>query len=176
MAHQTEPSTFRIDTTLLEQLKLEAERKQINLNALVSQILKFHVEWHAKAVMAGYVPIRKALVRAVVDSLTEEQINNIGNVYSRDLLEATLIITGKKPSSESVFELLDKWVRASGFEYHREIDKENDRMVYVIQHNIGMNWSRLLARVLGQATSLFTGNKPDFVAADNTLFIALNLK
>jgi hypothetical protein len=176
LAHQTEPSTFRIDTTLLEQLKLEAERKQINLNVLVNQILKFHVEWHVKAAMAGYVPIRKALVRAVIDSLTEEQINNIGNIYSRDLLEATLIITGEKPSSESIFELLDKWVKASGFEYHREMDKENDRMVYVIQHNIGMNWSRLLALVLGQAASLFTGGKPDFVAADNTLFIALNSK
>lgn len=172
---QTEPSTFRVDTALLDQLRLEANRKQINLNTLVNQIFKLHVEWHAKAAMAGYVPLHRTLIKAMVDCLTEDEIDRIGNAYAHDLSDASLILTGKKHSSESVLELVDRWVKGSGFEYNREIDKENDRRVYVIQHNMGEKWSRLMAQILKQAISPFSYGTGNFAATDNTVLVALKV-
>lgn len=178
LGHQTEPSTFRIDSLLLKQLKLEAGSKQVSINTLVNQILKFHVDWHDKAVMAGYIPIRKSLIKAVVDSLTPDQINTIANAYSQELKEATLIMTGKQPESESILELLDKWVKAAGFEYSKQIDEKSKQITYIIRHNIGISWSKLMARVLGQALSQFPprDDEPNFVVADNTLIISISSK
>ncbi|MEO9363471.1 MAG: hypothetical protein ABI348_06175, partial [Nitrososphaera sp.] len=111
---------------VLEQLKREAEHKQISLNTLLNQIVKSHIEWHAIAPQAGYVPLRKPLIREMVDSLTREQIDEIGDKYVRDVSDPTLMITGKKFSSESFLELVDKWMRATGFEYQREVSKSHN--------------------------------------------------
>jgi hypothetical protein len=160
---------------MLEQLRSEAEHKQMSLNTLLVQVARSHTEWHTNARQAGYVPLRKPLIKALLDSLTLEQIDKIGDTYGQDLLEPILMITGKRPSPESTLEFIERWLRATGFEYHLEVDKHRSLVVYVIQHSIGRNWSQLMARILVRATSQFT-NKVDFEASDNTLFISLTLK
>jgi hypothetical protein len=177
----TESATFRFDKAVLEQLRREAEHKQVHLNTLVNQIVKSHIEWHTYAPQAGYIPVGKPLIRALVDSLTGEQIEEIGDRYAQTLSGPTLMITGKKLSAESILELVDRWVRASGFEYQHEEGKNNNnnhnhfRSVYVIQHNMGKNWSCLMARTLGQATSKFAAKAPNLQATENTLYIEFDL-
>ncbi|HEU4984575.1 MAG TPA: hypothetical protein VFT58_02950 [Nitrososphaera sp.] len=175
----TESVTFRFEKMVLEQLKREAEQKRINLNTLLNQIVKSHIEWHALAPQAGYVPLRKPLIRGMVDSLTREQIDEIANRYVQDVSDPTLMITGKKFSPESFLELVDRWMRATGFEYQHEVSKSNNNhrhFVYVILHNMGQNWSYLMAQILGRAASSFTIKKPDMRATESTLYIALDLE
>lgn len=116
----------------------------------------------------------------MVDSLTREEIDEIGDRYVQDVSDPTLMITGKKFSSESFLELVDRWMRATGFEYQRKVSKSHNNnhrhLVYVIQHNMGQNWSYLMARILGQTASNFTVTRPNLQATENTLYIALDLR
>src|SRR5581483_8319868 len=119
------------------------------------------------APQAGYVPLRKPLIRGMVDSLTRERIDEIANRYVQDVSDPTLMITGKKFSPESFLELVDRWMRATGFEYQHEVSKSNNNhrhFVYVILHNMGQNWFYLMAQILGRAASSFTIKKPDMRA------------
>jgi hypothetical protein len=175
MTNSTETVTFRLDTNTLEQLRSEAGHKQISLNAMLTHVVKSYMEWSAGARRAGYVPVRKPLIKALLDSLTSEQIDKIGDNYGQDLLEPILMVTGNRPSPESTLEFIERWLRATGFEFHIEVDEQHQLMVYVIQHNIGKNWSLLMARILVRATSQFAENA-DFEASENTLFLSFNLR
>lgn len=160
---------------MLEQLRSEAEHKQVSLNTMLIHVVKSYLEWSAGARPAGYVPLRKPLIKAMLDSLTVEQIDKIGDTYGQDLMEPILLVTGKRPSPESTLEFIERWLRATGFEFHVELDEQRRLMVYVIQHSIGKNWSLLMARILVRATSQFTENA-DFEASENTLFVSWTLR
>lgn len=51
--------TFRVDKDALNKIKFESSTKDINLNALVNQILKRYVEWDAFESKVGLVPLSK---------------------------------------------------------------------------------------------------------------------
>ena len=55
MNYSTEAATFRLDKSVLDRLGLEAESKQISLNALLNQIVRSHTDWHAYAARAGFI-------------------------------------------------------------------------------------------------------------------------
>lgn len=171
MTNPTEAATFRFDKTILDQLRIEAEQKQINLNTLLNQIARSHVEWHANAARAGFIPIRKGLVKRLFDPLTKEQIDALAEDVSRGLTDETMMIMTKERTEESIFELFERWIRVSGFNYHHEISE--DGRIFVIQHNMGENWSRYVSRIIEHAASEFRNVKPDIQVTENALFIKI---
>lgn len=177
MSNSTDAVTFRFDKIVLDQLKTEANQKRINLNTLVNQIVKSHIEWHANAAKAGFIPIRKQVVTRLFDSLTVEQVDKIAVDIARGLTDETMLVMAKKPTIESILELLERWLRFSGFNYHHKVEEYNHRHTYVIQHNMGKHWSYYLARLLEKAISEFAESvPPDVDATENALYIRLSVK
>lgn len=92
MSQYTEAATFRFDRSMLDQLRLEAKQKQINLNTLLNQIVRSHLEWHANAAKAGFVPIRRQVIRRLFDSLSEEQVRALASSVGQELTDETMLI------------------------------------------------------------------------------------
>lgn len=168
----TQAATFRLDKAVLDQLRLEAEQKQINLNTLVNQIVRSHIEWHANAAKAGFIPVRRYLIRRLFDPLTQEQIDTLGTSLSQDLSFGNMMMV-RGSTEKSILEFLERWLRACGFNYQREI-KEN-YYTYVIQHEMGIKWSYYLARLFEEIASIFKTAKPDIEATENALYIKLKI-
>ncbi|WP_148699842.1 hypothetical protein [Candidatus Nitrososphaera evergladensis] len=172
MAYPTEAATFRFDKKLLAQLRLESKEKRINLNTVLNQIVRSHIEWHANAAKAGFMPIRKALIKRLFDPMTKEQIDALAADVSRGLIEETMmIIMTSQRTEEPVFELLERWIRVSGFNYRHEVT--DDSHIFVIQHNMGENWSHYMGRLFEEAASEFMRVKPDTQVTENALFIRI---
>jgi hypothetical protein len=109
--------------------------------------------------------------------LTIEQIDEMAVDVARRLTDETMLIMSKKISAESIFELLERWLRFSGFNFHHETEEYNHRHTYVVQHNMGRHWSYYLARLLEEAVSEFAeGVPPDVDATENALYIRLSIK
>lgn len=177
MKESTEAATFRFDRAILEQLKLEARHKQISLNTLLNQIVRAHLEWHSNAARAGFVPVRKTVITKLFDSLTPEQIDVLARNGARGLADETLLIMSKKRSGASILEVTERWIRVAGFSYHHEVGPDdNNNHMYVIQHNMGRNWSYYLARLFEEATSEFVAARPDVEATENALYITVAFK
>ncbi|AIF85121.1 hypothetical protein NTE_03087 [Candidatus Nitrososphaera evergladensis SR1] len=171
MTNPTEAATFRFDKTMLDQLRVEAEQKQINLNTLLNQIVRSHIEWHANAARAGFIPIRRGVIKRLFDLLTKEQIDALAADVSRGLTDETMMIMTSERTEETIYELLERWIRISGFNYRHEISE--DARIFVIQHNMGENWSHYISRLIEYAASEFTDMKPETQVTENALFIRI---
>lgn len=156
---------------MLDQLRLEAEQKQINLNTLLNQIVRSHIEWYANAARAGFIPIRKGVIKRLFDSLTKEQVDALAEDVARGLTDETMMIMTKERTEESIFELFERWIRVSGFNYRHEISE--DSRILIIQHNMGENWSHYLSRLMEHAASGFMNIKPETQITENALFIRI---
>jgi hypothetical protein len=65
--HQSESITFRLDSTILNNLHSEAEQKDISVNTLVSHIIRRHIDWHSNAAKAGFVTVRRGLLSNLIN-------------------------------------------------------------------------------------------------------------
>jgi hypothetical protein len=175
----TEAVTFRFEQGIVRQLRLEAEHKKINTNTLLNQIVISHIEWHANATKAGFIPMRKALLKELFDSITQDNVDRIAARVARHVNDETMVIMSKNVSTQSILEVIDRWIRICGFNYHHEVNEEKDtgyQHTYVIQHDMGMNWSRYLAKLFEESFSEFMKSKPETTVTENTLLIAMSLK
>ena len=174
MTYSTVAATFRFDKTVLDQLRLEAEHKQISLNALLNQIARSHIDWHANAARAGFVPVRKKLIRRLFDSLTEEQVGTIASSLSQDLSDGNLMIMVRERTQKSILEFMERWLRVSGISYQR--DSNGNYVTYIIQHEMGKKWSYYLARLFEETASAFMTVKPDIKATEEALYVKLRIE
>jgi hypothetical protein len=171
LTNPTEPATFRLDKAMLDQLRQEAEEKRINLSTLLNQIIESHIKWHASATKAGFMPIRKIVIKKLFDSLTIENIDALATEVSLGLTDETMAIMSSKRSEKSVFELIDRWIKMSGFSYHHEVSENSH--IYVVHHNMGEKWSYYLSRIFDHIALEFMNTKPDTQTTENALFIKI---
>jgi hypothetical protein len=82
--HQSESITFRLDNTILNKLHREAEQKDISVNALVSHIIRNHIDWHSNAAKAGFVTVRRGLLSFLISKLPEKEISFIAEYIAKN--------------------------------------------------------------------------------------------
>ncbi len=68
---ESESITFRIPAKLLNELRREAEKKQVSLNTLTNQIFTDYVVWHTYAKQTGLFYVPKPLISRTANELTE---------------------------------------------------------------------------------------------------------
>jgi hypothetical protein len=176
LTNPTEAATFRLDKKFLDQLRLEAKEKQLNLNTLLNQIVRSHIEWHANATKAGFMPKRKKLIKRLFDSLTKEQVDALAADVSRGLTGETLMIMASKGTEESILELMERWIKISGFSYRHEVADGDGSHIFVIRHNMGEKWSYYLSRLFEQAALEFMNVKTDTQATEDAFYIRIRVK
>ena len=78
---ESESITFRIEKSILDEIRSEADQKMESVNTLVNQIIKSYVQWHkpARKARMGYFP--KVLMAKSMDYLTDEQVMQITEEY-----------------------------------------------------------------------------------------------
>jgi hypothetical protein len=60
-SHKSEATTFRIDHSIMEDLRKESRRKKEDLHVLINQILRFYVIWHKPSYVGGNIPFQNDL-------------------------------------------------------------------------------------------------------------------
>ena len=171
MPEMTEPSTFRLNRKLLEELKAESRQKDMSLNSLVNQIIKAHIEWHARAAAAGFIPIRRELIKELLEYLDEKEIDDLARRVVKHLTSTAMLVIIRKSNGTSAVELLDRWIRVSGLSYSLEL--EGDSRTYVIQHDMGWKWSYYLARLFEEVAYELKTGRPDIKITDGAFYIKL---
>ena len=70
----TESVTVRVDSSVMNQIRLESEQKLVSPNTLINQILKQYTKWHARAPNAGMIYIAKSFVSSLLQKFSNEEI------------------------------------------------------------------------------------------------------
>jgi hypothetical protein len=170
---QTETITLRLEKKILTKLRRESEQNQTSLNTLANQIFRQHIDWHSKASKAGYVPLQKPVIIKLLDRLSEEDVIRAAEDVSKDMFKDVLLLLRDENDLVSTLNVIETWVRVSGFPYKLEVDQEKEVYSYVIQHDMGKKFSLLLAtraRVILERL----GKQGSFVVTDNTIVLKVD--
>jgi hypothetical protein len=122
-------------------LRRESERNQTSLNTLANQIFRQHVDWHSKASKAGYVPLLKPVIIKLLDRLSEEDVIRVAEEVSKDMFKDVMLLMRDENDLVSTLNVIETWIRMSGFSYKLEVDEDKELYSYVIQHDMGKKFS-----------------------------------
>jgi hypothetical protein len=163
----TEGITFRIPSSSINQLREDSKKKQVSLNTLVNQILKDHLDWHRYAAQAGMFHVPKSTFNRLVDNLTEEELSNLAvTIAEKDFVDIGLLLRGEF-ALPSFLNILENWSRMSSIPYKHEIN--NDVHNFIIQHDMGRNFSFLTKELYRYILEEMFERKSDFIITDNTV-------
>ena len=165
--HQSESITFRLDNTILNKLHREAEQKDISVNTLVSHIIRRHIDWHSNAAKAGFVTVRRGLLSKLINRLSEKEISLIAEYIAKNETKDFVLLLRNEYNIESALDVIETWIKISGYPYRHEVN--HNRHSYVIQHDMGKNWSLYMAELYRFLFEEFGLKRTEFDLNHNTL-------
>jgi len=74
---KTQTVTFRLPSSLIKELRMDAELEGISFNNYVAKIFSNHIQWERYERKVGLLPMTEAFLREVLSQLTDEQIVNL---------------------------------------------------------------------------------------------------
>jgi hypothetical protein len=170
--HQSESITFRFDSNIVNKLHHEAEQKDISVNTLVSHIIRSHIDWHSNAAKAGFVTVRKGLLSNLINRLTEKEISSVAEYIAKTETKDFVLLLRNEYNIESALDVVETWIKISAYPYRHDVN--HSQHAYVIQHDMGKNWSLYLAELYRFLFEEFGLRRVEFDLNDNTLDFIVN--
>lgn len=147
---KTKTVSFRLSSSLIEELKQEAGMEKMNFNALISKILANHVLWEKYERKLGLLPMTKPFVKDAIQRLTEKEIIYLAEVIEKDTFADILNFMKGEYTVNDFIEILRTWLNVAWMQHH--IVTKKNTTIFKIQHDLGEKWS-LYVKTL--ATELF---------------------
>jgi hypothetical protein len=158
---KTRSVTFRIDSSVVDDLQREADSKEVSLNVLVNQVLKRYSEWGRYENKLGVMPVPKMMLSSLMDRAVtmakENGIKDIGPYRDQivdhaaklafDILKDSVLFMRKNYNLWVVLSVLQDYMKVSGIKADHIIQER--KHIFVIQHDLGDNWSIFTKALLG---------------------------
>ncbi|HXW02941.1 MAG TPA: hypothetical protein VD651_01575, partial [Nitrosarchaeum sp.] len=142
---KTRSITYRLPSKIVEELETEAMNNKISQNVLVKQILEKHVNWDRFSDKIGMIPIPRGILDSLGAEMSGDDINEIIKSVLPIIKDTVLFMKGKYDLKRCI-ETLEDYMRASGMKSDHRI--EGDLHHFIIQHELGMNWSFFTEQLL----------------------------
>ena len=142
---KTESVSFRIERSVLDDLRKESEQKVESLNVLVNQIFRFYTDYHKPLLISGNTYFSKAFISKIFDILNDEQIVEIAEDYVRRVIKEQMQMARWKYISSDYICGLRHWLDVSSFPYTH--DKTDGIDIITIRFDMGGKWSVFFGKV-----------------------------
>jgi hypothetical protein len=174
---KTRSVTFRLDSTVIDELQSEADNREISLNVLVNQILKRYSEWDRFENKIGMMPVPKVILSSLIDrAISVAKSSGIKDIdrYRDDiikqaaqlafgLMKDSVLFMKRQYNLWVVLAVLEEYMKVSGIKADHKIEGSR-KHVFIIQHELGENWSLFTKELL----SLIFANLANVRAEINT--------
>jgi hypothetical protein len=172
--YQSKSITFRLDGALLNKLHHEANQKDISVNTLASHIIRRHIDWHSNAAKAGFVTVRKGLLSNLINRLSEKEISSVAEYIAKNETKDFVLLLRNEYNIETALDVIETWIKISGYPYRHEVNYTQHS--YVIQHDMGKNWSLYMAELYRFVFEEFGLKKVEFDLNNNTLDFTVDIE
>jgi len=169
---ENETFTIRIDSTLLEELKKNADSVKSSPNSLIAKVISEYVDWHSFAKDIGEGYFNKKLVEQLVEQIPNESLNKLAKHFAENELREILLVIKKENSVAAFLTTLESWLRASSFSYRSEINEDFTKLV--INFNMGKKWAEFCEGVYLTLLHQLTTAKIETRVVDCTLVLTIN--
>ena len=144
---RTESVSFRIERSVLDDLRNESTQKVESLNVLVNQIFRFYVDSHKPWIRAGTTYFPKALISKIFDILSNEQIVEIAGHLTRDVKEMAQAgwPRNREYNLSEYINAVCSWLDVSGFPYTR--NKTDSSIIMTIRFDMSEKWCTFFGKL-----------------------------
>ena len=150
---KSEVISLRIDDDLKKKLLVETTRKKIPFNHLVNQILKLHVSWDEFGTQMGRLSVSRRTFRTFLNSLDEKKIVEIARTIAKEEYKTAAKFYFGKSDLHCVIQFMENWLDAADLKFRHITNGEKNS--YIINHDLGKNWSILFLTRLETILSEF---------------------
>jgi hypothetical protein len=170
---KTRSITYRLPATIVNELETEAVQKNISQNVLVKQILEKYVEWDRFSDKIGLIPIPKIILNSFGKEMSGENIHEIIKIVLPLIKDTVLFMKGTYDLKQCV-EILEDYMHASGMKSDHRIEGELHH--FIIQHELGINWSFFTEQLLKELFYQFLPDKNfKCQTTENTVIASIQL-
>lgn len=157
---KTRSVTFRIESSVVDELQREADAKEVSLNVLVNQVLRRFADWGRYENKLGIMPVPKDLLSSLMNKavvIAEE--NGIKDIdpyrdkivkqaaeFAFDIMKDSVLFMKKNYNLWTVLAVLQEYMKVSGINADHIINGR--KHIFVIQHDLGENWSLFTKELL----------------------------
>ena len=153
---KTRSITYRLPARVVEELETEAMHKNISQNVLVKQILEKYVNWDRFGDKIGMIPVPKGILDSLGMEMDGDDIDEIIKTVLPLIKDTVLFMKGKYDLKRCI-ETLEDYIRASGMKSDHRTEGELHH--FIIQHELGMNWSLFTEQLLKEIFHQFVPDK-----------------
>ena len=187
---KTRSITFRLESSIIEELQTEAEYRETSLNVLINQILRRYSNWERYENKMGMLPVPKIMLSSMMDEVMkigkENGIDDVimfRNLLMKELsqiafifLKDSVLLIKKNYNLLTVLEVLEQYMKVVGINSDHRID-DDGKHIYVIQHKLGENWSLFIKEFLILIFENLGKVKVDISSTQNTTVakVSINL-
>jgi len=152
----TRSITYRLPARMVEELETEADEKQISQNVLVKQIVDKYLQWDRFASKIGMIPVPKNLLMTLGEDMQGKDITKIVDAIVPVISESVLFMKGDYDLKRAI-ESLEDYMKASGMKSDHRM--EGNIHHFIIQHDLGKNWSLFTELLLKAIFNKFVPDK-----------------
>ena len=164
---KTETVTFRLPSSLVDELRMDAELESVSLNNYVAKIFSNHIQWERYERKVGLLPMTEAFLREVLSQLTEEQIVNLAQRLEKQKFKNILAFMKNSHDVEDFVEVMRAWLTVSWMQ--QSIEVRDGKYYFKIQHSLGTKWSLYVKTLISELSYDILGRKSDIYILGDTL-------
>lgn len=131
--------SFRLDEDIVDAMRQEADEEEISLNVLANHIFRRYVEWERDAQKAGFIPITRQLLIALINEIDDKKIEELVRKTGKDVVKEQILYMESNYDLDSFIKWLESRNRISGFAQKHVINGKIHE--FIIQHGLNMKWS-----------------------------------
>jgi hypothetical protein len=164
---KTETVTFRFPSSLIDELRMDAELQGISLNNYAAKIFSNHIQWERYERKVGLLPMTEAFLREVLSQLTDEQIVNLAQRLEKQKFTNILAFMKNSHEVDDFVEVIRAWLTVSWMQQNIEV--RDGKYYFKIQHSLGSKWSLYVKTLLSELSYDILGRKSDIRILGDTL-------
>jgi hypothetical protein len=164
---KTETVTFRLPSSLIGELRMDAELEGVSLNNYVAKIFSNHIQWERYERKVGLLPMTEAFLREVLSQLTDEQIVNLAQRLEKQKFTNILAFMKNSHDVEDFVEVMRAWLTVSWMQ--QSIEVRDGKYYFKIQHSLGTKWSLYVKTLISELSYDILGRKSDIRIVGDTL-------
>ena len=164
---KTETVTFRLPSSLIGELRMDAELEGVSLNNYVAKIFSNYIQWERYERKVGLLPMTEAFLREVLSQLTDEQIVNLAQRLEKQKFTNILAFMKNSHDVEDFVEVMRAWLTVSWMQ--QSIKVRDGKYHFKIQHSLGTKWSLYVKTLISELSYDILGKKSDIRILGDTL-------
>lgn len=164
---KTETVTFRLPSSLIGELRSDAELEGVSLNNYVAKIFSNHIQWERYERKVGLLPMTEAFLSEVLNQLTDSQIVNLAQKLEKQKFRNILAFMKDSHDVDDFVEVMRAWLTVSWMQQNIEV--RNGKYYFKIQHNLGAKWSLYVKTLISELSYDILGRKADISMVGDTI-------